>query len=1492
MNMSLHDTRFSTSTKYLIFAKNQFKANLRLFHVIHGKQIFSRRVLLTLVFLIFVATFLCPQARANHTADYRVIYLEDPYVQQGWCELLNLPGYPIVQGFTALVNYCQPQLIPYLNQGWTSSGWACAFYGTAYNCLNTITNPNFLPDTANMLASCFNEQPPPTLDPAYPDWCLIPYPIVCPTGQTLNLQTGLCIALGDRNAGKPTNCQCVGDPINPGSGNVYWEVTDFRSNGAYPLEFKYSYNSVIANESNNPGQASTNENMGIGWTTNTGAHLFINQYSPDVLTTPCVVNGVDYVCPAIYVDNGTYTIENTVWHADGSQSKFTYQVINNALPTPGTYFNAEAGTAAELIYVNLPQPLTGAGYEFIRTDGYAEFYDSNGNLLAKENPQGLMQTYQYTGTLLTSITDPFGRTLQFTYDSSNRIHTMTNPAGRLYTYGYDSYGNLTSVTYPDNSVVQYLYTYPSFPNALTGIIDENGNQYATWSYYPDGRVNTSVNGTTGTNGINANPFSIVYNSDGSADVTEPSGNNPSGEVRHMTFTTVNYANLLSSNSGPCTQCGDKSQSISYDSNGHISSTTDFNGNVTQYSYDSAGRILSETDAYGTPVARTTTTQWDTTRNLPDLITEPGRTISYNRQPSIWTTTVTDTATRVNRTTTYNYNSAGLLTSITDPLGHVTSFTYDNQGHGNITTITNALGQVTQIPLYDANGYPKTIIDPNGVTTTLTYDLRQRLWNRTVGNAETQFGYDPAGNLTQVTLPTGAYLQYSYDSAHRLISINDTINGNHSDIINYTLDNLGNRIAENTYDPNGVLRRTLARTYDTLNHLQTITGGVGQVTHYTEDLNGNTIGITDPMNNPYTQGFDALNRLVSVLDPYSHTTGYTYDALDRVTQVSDPRSLATQYSNDGFNDLTQLISPDTGTSTYTYDLDGDRLCQTDARHIHTQYGYDALNRLTAIGYPVFIPGGLPAACGGDIGGGPRPNVTFTYDQGTNGIGHLTSVTDDTGTTSYTYNSRGDVTQKSDLIASYAFTVSYGYDTADNLTSITYPDGMVVSYTRDSNERITTVTKGSTTVASSITYEPFGPVTGFTYGNGLAETRIYDQNYRLTGITTLPGIQNWTLGYNLDDDITGITDNLVSSNSQTLHYDNLNRLDTANGAYGNLSYGFDNNGNRISETLNSTGTVFTVATTSNQLLSLSGGQTATYSYDADGNITSDGTHTYSYDDSGRLTQVDSNTATYQYNGLGQRVEKTAGGVTTVFVYDEAGHLLGEYTPTGTLIAEHIWLNDRPIGVKTSTGMYYVHADPLGAPRYITNSSKTVVWQWNSGPFGNGAPTGSLTYNLRFPGQYYDAETGKNYNYFRDYDPTIGRYIESDPIGLLGLKKKADQLSKLYWYMSTGEMSDKPIPFALPFLNPYAYSNQNPINNYDSRGEFPAVLIVVPAIIIGGAIFADLYAQIKCEQHCAAPGGVCPIKRTGNPDVDQQLYANEVLECQSKCAGAFSALLHGLL
>ena len=168
---------------------------------------------------------------------------------------------------------------------------------------------------------------------------------------------------------------------------------------------------------------------------------------------------------------------------------------------------------------------------------------------------------------------------------------------------------------------------------------------------------------------------------------------------------------------------------------------------------------------------------------------------------------------------------------------------------------------------------------------------------------------------------------------------------------------------------------------------------------------------------------------------------------------------------------------------------------------------------------------------------------------------------------------------------------------------------------------------------------------------------------------------------------------------------------------------------------------------------------------------------YDASGRLVAAKTGAfaTAYTNDGLGERVSRSGYGASSIsggkqeFVYDAAGHLLGEYDGNGKAIEETVWLGDPgsgsgralPVAVlMPGKAPYYVAPDQLGAPHQIADAGRNTVWHWDHDPFGNGAPTGNITYNLRFPGQYYDGETGLHYNYFRDYDPSTGRYVQSDP------------------------------------------------------------------------------------------------------------------------------------
>ena len=226
--------------------------------------------------------------------------------------------------------------------------------------------------------------------------------------------------------------------------------------------------------------------------------------------------------------------------------------------------------------------------------------------------------------------------------------------------------------------------------------------------------------------------------------------------------------------------------------------------------------------------------------------------------------------------------------------------------------------------------------------------------------------------------------------------------------------------------------------------------------------------------------------------------------------------------------------------------------------------------------------------------------------------------------------------------------------------------------------------------------------------------------------------------------------------------------------------------------------TFGANNNQLQMLSGSS-------AGGYLLGNGTWTFKYSNADRLAAVLSGStvvATYRVNAQGQRISKNVGGAIVFFFYDEQGRILGEYDGTGRLIEETIWLEDLPVatlrptgagGIPTPINIYYVHADHLGGARAVTRpSDNKLMWQWdNLDPFGanlpNESPAGQVPfrYNLRFPGQYYDAETGTHYNYFRDYDPTIGRYEQSDPIGLNG------------------------------GLNTYAYVKASPVRWSDARG-----------------------------------------------------------------------------
>lgn len=508
----------------------------------------------------------------------------------------------------------------------------------------------------------------------------------------------------------------------------------------------------------------------------------------------------------------------------------------------GRYFSSGNNFATAVDIRDRLTPITDTtgnrtGWSVVNGETQAvENYDLNGRLQTSTARNGQLTTFTYSDAatptavapkpgLLIEVTDAFGTSLQFRYNQQSQLATMMDPAGGIYTYTYDAYGNLASVVYPDSHQVTYLYNEsamatPSTPTALTGIIDENGTRYATFKYSSGKAVSTEHAG-----GVEKYSFSVLSGS--AMTVTNPLGQN---------YTYTYFDNAAGRRRFTGYQFGSASNRIYYDANGNVSKITGFDGQITTYAYDFARNLeTTRVEASGTALARTISTEWHPTFDLPARVAEPKRITSYSYDAhgnmlsrSVRATVDASGASGFNaaatgsaQTWSWTYNEFGQALTETGPrsdLNAVTTYTYDSKG--NLATIQNALGHVTTLSGYDAHGRVGTVTDPNGLTTTYSYTLRGWLSAISRGSETTSYDYDAAGQLLQVTFPGDAKLYYTYDAAHRLTSVSD----NSGNKISYTLDNMGNRISEQILDAGNNLTRQISRVYNALSQLKQITGG--------------------------------------------------------------------------------------------------------------------------------------------------------------------------------------------------------------------------------------------------------------------------------------------------------------------------------------------------------------------------------------------------------------------------------------------------------------------------------------------------------------------------------------------------------------------------------------------------------------------------------------------------------------------------------------------
>ncbi len=1124
----------------------------------------------------------------------------------------------------------------------------------------------------------------------------------------------------------------AGKPVNLLSGAETYVQTDLTIGSLFPITVIRRYDS----------RSTYDSSVGFGWAVNYDRRIYTYPDGSVTLRKECgwkrrfTLSGGNYIGPI--GETGTL-----VQNADGSFT-YTYKTgEKDNYDARGRLISRidTKGNSLALYYeLDSRSPLWGIlPTNISQSTALIVAYDYRLSRIEERNSSGSM-TNNY---------------VLFHYDSTTgRLTDIVDSSGRTVIYSHDGIGNLTGMTGPAGNSI-YGYTDPVGNHRMTSVDQGQGSYNNT--YDETGRVKVQSHGTG-----EVDMAYLVPNQKTQVTtvIRDGSGNTLNTQVRTTEFDSLGQPAKVTDTYGNIT-------TYSRDGNGWILAEvhTDIVTGITTttaYAYDAKGNVLTKTEAQGTSVEKTTAYTYQPVFNgvlmmtvvsvvNPALVSTV--TNSYDdSNGNLLTTTeagLLGNGSAYSYTTTYSYDANGKLHTIDGPrtdVSDVTTYNYD-PSTGYLTSMTQPLIGTTFYSNFDNLGNPQTVTDPNGNSTTYTYDTNGRVSTvKAPGDANpTQYFYVSGGKIDHITLPEGNTINYHYDDGMgNLTSISDS-QGNS---INYTYDSAGNKLTEQIKDSSGALQKSLSYSYDALNRLSTIANPDGSHTGYGYDGRGNRTSLRTPNGPTTTYTYDALNRLATVTQPpvapaASIVTIYGYNSNNNLTTVKDANTNTTTYTYDDKGRVYQVISPDTGTTTYGYDPAGNLTAKTDAKGTAISYAYDALNRLTRINFP------------------SDTSIVYTYDTCPNGKGRLCRMDDASGTTTYEYSPKGQVAKETRTIGGVNYVSQYTYDQDGNIKTMAYPSGKVITYNY-TNDRAVSVLNGAANLAANIAYKPFGGMSGLTYGNGLPGSISYDNQYRVSGITAGTVLSLSYPTYDNNGNIQAIQNQLDPTKNKSFSYDALDRLGTAtaSGIWGSLGWTYDGVGNRLTEN----GNAYTYTANTNKLANAAG---ISFGYDNNGNTTTQSSRIYTYNQNQRLIQVvdGAMTANYTYNGNGQRVKKNVNGTITIFLYNQSGQIIAEANSSGTITAEYVYLNGQPLAKMEGSNTYYYHNDHLATPQKMTDSSGAIVWAADYKPFGEATITVStITNNLRFPGQYSDADTALAYNYYRDYNPIIGRFVESDPNGIL--------------------------------------------------------------------------------------------------------------------------------